>query len=169
MTKRLFRYAQALLLLFTLFVVAASFYFQYVKGLQPCPLCIMQRASAFLIGMFCLMGMLLSTLRKGRLVTIMQMFFSAAGLFFVCRQLWLQSLPPEQTPACMPGFDILMRYFPWQDVMHALFWGAGDCAEVNWKWLNLTMPAWAGIYFVVILMSAGFMYWRLGRSLDYVR
>ncbi len=165
MTKRMFRNMQSLLLLATIFVLSAAFYFQYVKGLQPCPLCIMQRVCVFLISMFCLMGLTLSTLKRGRLITSLQMLFCIAGLFFVLRQLWLQSLPPEQTPACMPGLDILMRYFPWQDVLHALFWGAGDCAEVSWRWLHLSMPAWAGIYFIVILVSAAVLHWRLGRTL----
>src|SRR5687767_9849454 len=99
MTKRNYRIFQALLLLATLFILTAAYYFQFVKGLNPCPLCIMQRVCAFLLGMLCLMGLLLQTMKRARHVAGFQMFFALAGLFFAGRQLWLQSLPPEQTPA----------------------------------------------------------------------
>lgn len=165
MSKRNYRSIQAVLLLLTLIVVGFSFYFQYVVGLQPCPLCLMQRLCAFLLGMFCLMGLCLSTLKRGRFVAILQMFFATSGLFFASRQLWLQSLPAEQAPVCLPGLEILIRYFPWQDVAHALFWGSGECAEVSWQWLGLSMPAWAALYFFFVLVVCGVLYWRLGRTL----
>ncbi|WP_133128286.1 disulfide bond formation protein B [Legionella nagasakiensis] len=169
MTKRNYRSIQATLLLLTVVVVGSSFYFQYVVGLQPCPLCLMQRLCAFLLGMFCLMGMCLSTLKRGRLVALLQMFFAAGGLFFATRQLWLQSLPAEQTPACLPGLEVLIRYFPWQDVAHALFWGSGDCAEVSWRWLGLSMPAWAALYFFVMFIACAGLYRWLGRTLRQLR
>ena len=165
MTKRAYRNLQALLLLATLFVLASSYYFQYVKGLHPCPLCIMQRICAFFLGMLCLMGALLATLKRGRHVAGFQMFFAAAGLFFSGRQLWLQSLPPEQTPACMPGLDILVRYFPLKDVMHALVWGAGDCAEVSWKWLGVSMPGWAALYFAAMFIGSALLFLKAGQAI----
>lgn len=155
MTKRNYRLLQALLLLATVFILTAAYYFQLVKGLSPCPLCIMQRVCAFILGMFCLMGLLLQTMKRARHVAGLQMFFSLAGLFFAGRQLWLQSLPAEQVPACMPGLDILVKYFPLKDVIHALFWGAGDCAEVSWQWLGISMPGWSALYFIgMFLVSA---------------
>jgi len=166
MTKRHYRNIQSLLLLFTLLVLVASFYFQYFKGLQPCPLCLMQRFCIFMLLMFGLMGLNLTSMKRGRIVSFLQSFFAVAGLFFAGRQLWLQSLPADQTPACMPGLDVLIHYFPWQDVVRALVWGAGDCAEVNWQWLGLSMPAWAACYFVIMLIASVFVFCSLGRSLD---
>ncbi len=49
MSKRTYRQIQGLLLLITVFVLFASFYFQYVLGLEPCPLCLMQRICVFLL------------------------------------------------------------------------------------------------------------------------
>ena len=125
MSKRAYRTFQSLLLLLTMVVLVVTFYFQYVGGLQPCPLCLMQRFCAFLLAMFCLMGMCLSTLKRGRSVAIFQIVFAVAGLFFATRHVWLQSLPADQAPVCLPGLDVLIHYFPLHDVLHSLLWGAG--------------------------------------------
>jgi disulfide bond formation protein DsbB len=95
-------------------------------------------------------------LPNGRL----QCFFACAGLFFALRQLWLQSLPAGTAPACMPGLDILIRYFPWQDVAHALLWGSGDCAESTWNFLGISMAGWSAVYFSFMALSTLYLYFR---------
>lgn len=148
MTIQVYRKLQQLLILTTLFVLGGSFYFQYMLGLQPCPLCLMQRACLFGFAVFCLLGLRQSSIRRSRNLVFIQMFFACSGFYFAARQVWLQLMPAQHSTACMPGVDVLMRYFPWQDVVHALFWGAGDCAEVKWQWLGLSMPAWSALYFL---------------------
>jgi disulfide bond formation protein DsbB len=164
MHKRTYRIFLIVLTAISLFVLGASFYFQYIVGLVPCPLCLMQRLCVAAIFFFSLMGVCLTTLRRARLVSIMQMFFALAGLFFATRQLWLQALPAGHGASCMPGLDILMRYFPWKDVARALFWGTGDCAEVHWQMLGLSMPAWSLFYFIFILISAAFLFKKTGND-----
>jgi disulfide bond formation protein DsbB len=149
----------------TLFVLFAAFYFQYVLGMQPCPLCLMQRFCVFFLLLLCLMGPFLFTLKRARLVAVFQIIGSTAGLFFASRQLWLQSLPVGQAPACVPDLDVLLRYFPWKDVLHALFWGAGDCAEASWNWLGLSMAAWSVLYFLLVFIVSGVVFFLLRRSL----
>lgn len=165
MTRRLFINTQSLLLLISLIILSSSFYFQYFKGLEPCPLCLMQRGCTFFLTMLGLAGVVLSTMRRARIIVIAQLFFSLAGLFFASRQIWLQSFTSTQPPACMPSLDIMMRYFPWQDVAHVLFFGEGNCAEVQWSWLGLSMPAWSAIYFVTIAAATIIIFWRLQSSL----
>ena len=168
MTRTAYRTIQILLTLITLAVLIASFYFQYVKGLQPCPLCLMQRFCIFMLLMFGLMGLTLSTLKRARLVAVLQIVFAVAGVFFASRQLWLQSLPAGQTPACMPGLDVLIHYFPWQDVLRALVWGAGDCAEINWQWLGLSMPGWSLLYFLFMLVISALLFLRLKPTVNHL-
>lgn len=165
MSKRTHRFAQIFLLFLSLMVVSASFYFEYHLQMEPCPLCIMQRVCAILIFMFCLMGICVSTVFRARVISLIQILIAGAGIYFAGRQLWLQSLPPEQTPACMPGLDIMMKYFPWQDVARALFWGAGDCAQLKWQWLGLSMPAWALLYFIFLFLISTFLFVLLRRTL----
>ena len=161
MSKRTYKLIHNLLFMLTFFVLASAFYFQYMKGLQPCPLCLMQRAFAFLFAVGCLMGLYLSTRKMARVVACLQMICSAAGLFFACRQLWLQSLPLDKAPACLPGFDVLVKYFPWHDVMYALLWGTGNCAEVTWTLLGLSMAAWAACYFLFIFFVSTIVFFLI--------
>lgn len=160
MKHPLYRYWQLLLVLVTLSVLGASFYFQLVKGLVPCPLCLMQRFSIMVLLALTMMAWFWGISRGAKYIAGLIIAFALAGFYFAARQLWLQSLPAEKTPACLPGLDVLMRYFPWRDVIHALFWGAGDCAEVTWSWLGLSMPAWAALYFVGMIM-AGIISWMM--------
>jgi protein dithiol:quinone oxidoreductase len=145
------RYFIALL---TAFVLFASFYFQYALGMQPCPLCLMQRLSVFLLFALCFMGLRLrnSPDKCGKIDCIL-IVVACAGLFFACRQLWLQSLPEGAVPACMPGLDILLQYFPWKTTAAALFWGTGECARASWSLLGLSMPSWSALYFSCIIIS----------------
>lgn len=158
MTKISYKRVQLLLVLVTVVVLFASLYFQYYLGLHPCPLCIMQRLCVFIL--LALLGVSLNTLKKAHVICLIQIIISLAGLFFSIRQLWLQSLPAGQAPACMPGLDVLIRYFPWQETVRALFWGAGDCAEVNWAFGGISMPGWAALYFIFMTLMSLFLYVR---------
>lgn len=164
MTKFAYRKTQSFLAIITLFVLLASFYFQYAVGLQPCPLCLMQRICVFLL--LGIMGLSLGTLKKAHFVSLLQIIVACAGLYFSLRHLWLQSLPAGQAPACMPDLNVLIHYFPWQTVAHALFWGAGDCAESNWSLLGISMPGWAAIYFLFMAVTGLILYFRT-RSFTY--
>ena len=148
----------------TLLVLGTSFYFQYMLGLQPCPLCLMQRFCLFGFAIFCLLGMYQFKITRSRVVVLFQIFFAFSGLYFAGRQVWLQLMPLESPSSCMPGFDVLMRYFPWKDILHALFWGAGDCGEVKWQWLGLSMPAWSALYFLLIGVLSVILVYGLRRE-----
>jgi disulfide bond formation protein DsbB len=144
--------------LVTACVLFSSFYFQYVEGLIPCPLCIMQRLCVFLL--LAVTGIGFRTIKPAQVITLLQIFIAAAGLFFALRQLWLQSLPEGQAPACMPGLDILIQYFPWQTVLKTLFWGSGDCAEVSWNLWGLSMSGWSALYFLLMALTGCFLFWQ---------
>ena len=168
MSMQVYRRLQFLLLLSAILVLWAAFYFQYVVGLQPCPLCIVQRFCAFAFALFCFVGLCLSVRRRVRALVALQMLFAIAGLFFALRQLWLQSLPAGQVPACLPGLDVLIHYFPWHDVLIALLWGSGDCAEVTWRLLGFSMPAWTALYFLTMFFASGFLFFAARLDQDII-
>lgn len=151
MTKPEYKRIQTFLALVSLFVLFASFYFQFVLGMTPCPLCLMQRLCVFLL--LGVSSLSFYTLRKAHWNSIGQVIIASAGLYFALRQLWLQSLPSGTAPACMPGLDILIRYFPWQTVARALFLGSGECAESTWNLLGISMPGWSALYFLFMILT----------------
>jgi disulfide bond formation protein DsbB len=155
MHNQTYKFTQWFLLSLTVLVLGASFYFEYILEMQPCPLCMMQR--------ICVVGLLIVGLlalwhkRRPQNFVVMQIVLSMGGIFFSSRQLWLQAYPPPMGTTCMPGLDAMMRYLPWQDILHALVWGTGECGEVSWQWLGLSMPGWSLIYFLIMLVSALFL------------
>lgn len=145
------RMNQALLAL-TLSLTGASLYFEWVQGLLPCPLCVMQRLSVMLILILAALGLMVSASWAKKVVSFSQLGFALAGSGFALRQLYLQSLPPGNTPACGPGLNALLEYFPWKDIAHALLFGTGECAEVSWTFLKLSMASWSFLSFLVLLV-----------------
>ncbi|MBI2785494.1 MAG: disulfide bond formation protein B [Legionella longbeachae] len=158
MKKITYRKIQNLSAVLTAFVLIASFYFQYVQGLTPCPLCIMQRVCVFLL--LAILGLSLRTLKKAHILCLFQIIIACAGLYFSLRQLWLQSFPADKASACMPGLDILIQYFPWQTILKTLLWGTGECGEVHWRMLGISMAGWCALYFLFMALMGCFLFWH---------
>ena len=160
MTRTTYRRIQQSLLSVTMLVLGLALYFEYVKGYQPCPLCLMQRLCAFLFGITCLMGLCLRTLHRAQWLAIAQALTSAAGLYFSGRQLWLQNSALEEGAMCLPGMTMMVKYFSWEALWKALFLGTTDCSESTGHWLGLSMPTWSALYFsALLLMSLVLMIW----------
>jgi len=137
-----------------------GFWLEYALGLEPCPLCISQRFFFFLAGGLALTAALLrpagtARLAAGSLVGLA----GAAGGALALRQLWLQNLPPEAQPVmCGPNFSEMLEMLPVSEILAAMLRGDGQCAEVSWVFLGLSIPAWALLGFLGI---AGFGLWEI--------
>lgn len=158
--KEIDKMAQGWLLLLSVAVCLASYYFEYVKGLQPCPLCMMQRLCTVLIGLVSLLDVVFSLYRRTKLLWFIQLLWAVLGIYFSSRQLWLQSLPADQAGVCLPGLDMLVRYFTWHDIMKALLLGSGECGQITVTWLGLSMAAWSFGYFMMVLLLTVVVLWR---------
>lgn len=143
--------------LFCLGLLLASLYMQHVMELEPCPLCILQRLLVMVTGIFFLIAALHNPASKGMKVYAGLISLSAlVGAAVSARHVWLQSLPAEQVPSCGPGMDFIMDNFPLVDAMSLILRGSGECAEVSWTFLSLSIPAWTllaflGMFGVVVL------------------
>jgi disulfide bond formation protein DsbB len=126
--------------------VAKMLYAQYAQeflNLPPCPLCVFQRVSVIVVGLFFLLAAVQNPGIIGRriyasLITLA----AAAGAGVAARHMWLQSLPPDQVPSCGPGLDFMLDAFPLVEALEMVFTGSGECAEISWIFLGLSMPAW---------------------------
>lgn len=140
-----------------------ALYFQYVQGLAPCPLCMTQRAFVSLAGALALLAAVHNPRPAGvRVYAGLTLLAAIAGGFFSSRQLWLQSLPPDQVPACGPPLDYIMANFPLFDALQVLMRGDGNCAEVSWQLFGLSMPAWVLIIFIGLAVLSVWQWWRAG-------
>lgn len=149
------------ILMLAVFVVSASFYFEYVIGLRPCSLCLMQRGCVLAILLTTLVGLLRSKLLSKSGFLWIQMSWVLLGLFFSSRQLWLQFHPSMQG-VCMPGLDVLIAYFSWADVLKALLLGETDCGSVRYHLLGLSLATWTWFYFISMGLLFGLL-WMKGK------
>lgn len=137
-----------------------ALYADHVLGLEPCPLCIVQRLFFILMGAV----FLLATLhRAGRFVRglygVLGFVFATGGALTAGRHVYLQSLPPDQVPECGPGLAYMLEAFPLRKVVEMVFTGSGECAKVDWSFLGLSMPAWTFVWYVLLgllALRAGF-------------
>lgn len=132
-------------------MMAFALFAQYVLHLEPCPLCIFQRIALIALGMVFLLAGIHAPTRVGRRIYVLLLAIPAlVGIGVAGRHVWLQSLPKDQVPACGPGLDFMVDTFPVLEVLNMVLSGSGECAEVAWRFLGLTMPAWTLISFVAL-------------------
>ena len=122
---------------------------EHFFALVPCPLCLMQRIWFFAAGLFAFIG-LMHDPRWG-IYPLLSIISALIGSGFSIRQLYLQSLPADQVPACGPDITYMIDAFPLKDLLAAMTRGTGDCAAVSWEFLGLSMPAWALLGFIMIV------------------
>jgi len=138
--------------LISVLLIVYALYTQYVLGLEPCPLCILQRVAVIALGISFLLLTLRPPLRKQSkfLTSLLLAIISSTGVGIAARHVWLQNLPPDKVPGCGPGLDFMMANFPLSDVLEMVFSGSGECAEISWSFAFLSMPAWALIWLIVL-------------------
>jgi disulfide bond formation protein DsbB len=128
-----------------------ALYAEHVLLLMPCPLCVFQRVAMIALGLVFLVAGLHGARAWGRYVyASLVAIAAAAGIVVAGRHVWLQHLPPDAIPACGPGLDTLLERFPLSEVLALVFTGSGECADVDWTFLGLSMPAWVLAWFVVL-------------------
>lgn len=164
--KQKFKQLQSLLLFITLLIVIISYYLQYFQGLEPCPLCMMQRICIFVFAVFCTIAVGVSKLKWAKVIALLQALFALFGLFFALRQVWLQFLPNGQTHACLPGLWVLVHYFSWKDVASVLLWGSGECSHISWRFLGLPISVWSSVYFLCMAIISFLLYRKIVKPIQ---
>ena len=149
------RFAFFLAFLCSAAIILAALYLEHVVGLLPCPLCVVQRICVIGFGLACLAG---AAHGRGRRV-----YAGLAGLMAVAggatalRQVWLQSVPADELPSCLPSLEYMMEALPFQEIVRLVLHGTADCAEVGWTFLGLSLPEWSLLCFIGLF---GFSLWQ---------
>jgi len=133
-------------------LLAGALVMEHVFELIPCPLCLMQRIWFFMAGLATVAG-LLHNPRWG-IYPLLTALAALVGGGFAIRQLWLQSLPADQVPACAPNINYMIDVFPASEVLLAMTRGTGDCAAVDWSLLGISIAGWALLGFAAIVVLA---------------
>ena len=126
-------------------------YLQHGVGLEPCPMCIVQRYVLVLVALVA--GLAACARRNGFQVagaTLMALL-SALGAFVAARQSFLQWYPPQEA-SCGRDLYGMIETFPLQRVIPMIFKGSGDCTKIDWTFLGLSIANWSFLCFVGIAL-----------------
>jgi disulfide bond formation protein DsbB len=143
-------------------LLCIALFMEYALGLAPCPLCMMQRLWVAIVGLITYIS-LLHNPRWG-IYPLVTGAAAVTGAAFSIRQLWLQSLPADQVPACGPDLQYMLEAFPLSDILIAMTSGTGDCAAVAWSFLGISIPGWTLLGFIILLTGAVLQFRSAGQS-----
>lgn len=143
-------------------LIGSALYLQTQMALTPCPLCILQRVMVFLLALNFLFGWLKLFTGTGRnMHGFLTLLFAGMGAGLALRQIWLEKLPVGQAPPCGPSLSYMLENLPFHETLMAIFQGSAECAQINWRLLDLTIPHWTLIFFAIFAVLG---IWQMMRA-----
>ncbi len=154
------RHIQWAIFIYVTALILFAVYSEHVMEMIPCSLCITQRFFFILVGVIGLIAAIQNPKAWGRqLYPTLGFLLALIGAAFASRQLWLQSLPEDQVPACGPGLSYILEAFPPVEALKLLLKGDGNCAHVD-RILGLSYALWSLMAFVLLLLVNLFLFFR---------
>jgi disulfide bond formation protein DsbB len=144
-------------------MLAFGLYLQHVVGLEPCPMCIVQRYALVLVAL--VSGLTALARRRGALLggSGLVVLLAGFGAFVAARQSWLQWNPPEVS-SCGRDFYGMIETFPLQRAIPMIFKGSGDCTKVDWTFLGGSIANWSFVWFCVFAAVGLILALRLAKA-----
>lgn len=130
-------------------LLSFGFYLQHVVGLEPCPMCIVQRYALILIVLVAFLAAASGRRALNIAGALLMTLLGAGGAFVAARQSWLQWYPPE-IATCGRDFYGMVENFPLNRAIPMIFKGSGDCSKIDWVFLGGTIANWSFLWFVAI-------------------
>ncbi|MBV6824731.1 disulfide bond formation protein B [Pseudomonas sp. PD9R] len=130
-------------------VLGVSYYLEYVVGLKPCGLCLLQRGCVALLTGVCLMAAVHGPGHFGFILYwLLGLIASLGGTVIAWRQVLLQSNPVHELSVCATNLGELFASAPWMCVVRQMFKGTVDCAQISWTLFGLSIAEWSLLFFV---------------------
>jgi disulfide bond formation protein DsbB len=135
-------------------LIALALYLQEQEGLDPCPMCILQRYAFIAVGIAALAAAIhgphgLALKAYGAIVALL----AVAGGGVAARHSYLQHFPPK-IETCGADLDFIVNTFPLSQALPKIFAGSGSCSKVDWTLLGLSIPEWALVWFAIFAGAA---------------
>jgi len=143
-------------------MLAFGYYLQFAVGLEPCPLCILQRILLLATGLAFLLAAVHNPARGTRAGIYAGgiALLAAAGAAIAARHTWIQHLPEDQRPACGPSLDFMLSTFGPVKSLGRILRGSGECGKVDWTFLSFSIPEWTLAAFLAFAIFAVALAWR---------
>jgi disulfide bond formation protein DsbB len=147
------RFPWLLIVFGALVLEGAALYFQYGLKLDPCVMCVYQRAALFGVAAGGLIGALAPRITALRLLGYAVFGAAAAvGLDLALEHVAIQS-GASMNCAFLADFPSWARLDEW---LPALFMPTGSCDEVDWHFLGYSMPQWMVVVFGGYLVALAY-------------
>ena len=130
-------------------LLAFGLYLQHVVGLEPCPMCIVQRYALVLVALVAGLAAFMPGRKAALGASGLVVLIAGFGAFVAARQSFLQWNPPEIV-TCGRDFYGMIETFPLKRAIPMIFKGSGDCAAIDWTFLGLTIANWSFLNFCLI-------------------
>lgn len=142
-------------------LILIALYMQYFMYLIPCALCMTQRVFIIAIGVVAFIAWLHKSQTLGlRVYSMISMLLAVIGGGFSSRHIWLQNLPEDLVPTCGPSLSYLLETVPLAEALSLLLQGDGNCSEVSWTFLGLTIPGWTLICFIGFFLINAYLFYK---------
>jgi disulfide bond formation protein DsbB len=128
-------------------IADAVFYMQDQLGLEPCPMCILQRYAFIAVGIVALAAAIHG--RAVRAYGSLVLLFALVGAGIAIRHTYITYFQPK-TSSCGADLDFVLGNFPLTQALPKIFAGTGDCSVVTWRFLGLSIPEWSIVWFVIL-------------------
>jgi len=142
-------------------LVGASFYVQHVLGVEPCPLCIIQRFTYLALTVVFFGAALTptdSSLQRG--LIWLAAFLTLGGLGVAGYQTHLQLSPPALAVSCSASLSYMLETLSVTDVLAQLLNAKGDCSDTSFKVLGLTLAQGSLLIFTTFTLLLGAILYR---------
>jgi disulfide bond formation protein DsbB len=134
-------------------LIGFALFLQHGRGLEPCPMCILQRYAFVGIGVVALVAALHDPWTVGRRIYGLLALLAIAGGGVAIRHVYLEHYPP-QIFDCGADLGYMLESFTLSDMLPMIFRGTGDCTKVPWRFLGLSIAEWSLIWFAILLAAA---------------
>lgn len=142
-------------------LILTALVMQYQFDMKPCALCVTQRVFIIVIGLLALIAAIHNPDTFGRRIySLLSIISAAVGGSVSLRHIWLQNLPEDLVPACGPSLSYMFESFPISQAINLLLQGDGNCADVIFSFLGLSIPGWTAVAYAGLI---GFSLWQLLR------
>jgi len=121
-------------------LVGASFFVEHVLGIEPCPLCIIQRLTYIgLIPVFLAAAVTRPHGRAQRALFWTAAALTLAGLGVAGYQTQLQLFPAPVVASCSASLSYMLDTMAVTDVLARMLHATGDCSDTSFKILGFTL------------------------------
>jgi len=150
--------------LLSFLLVGLALTIQTQFNLEPCPLCVSQRIVFILIGLLFLVFSFLNPTRLIKFIHFASLsVVNIVGMVFAIKHILIQGKWITVPAECGIDLDYMFENFPIREAFSLLFKGTGDCSEIDWLFLGLSLPQLALIAYIMLCVLTFYIYKKINK------